>query len=85
MAASLFSRIAEIAGERIPKSSVNLTVREVEIVNKIADGLSNKEIASQLYIEEQTVKNHVHNILDKLQSASPHGGGAVRTREKTAE
>jgi len=67
MAASLFSRIAEIAGERIPESSVKLTRREVEIINKIADGLSNKEIAAQLYIEEQTVKNHVHNILDKLQ------------------
>jgi DNA-binding NarL/FixJ family response regulator len=67
MAASLFSRIAELAGERIPESSVNLTMREIEIINKIADGLSNKEIAAQLYIEEQTVKNHVHNILDKLQ------------------
>ena len=67
MAASLFSRIAELAGERIPESSVKLTMREIEIINKIADGLSNKEIAAQLYIEEQTVKNHVHNILDKLQ------------------
>jgi two-component system NarL family response regulator len=67
MAASLFSRIAELAGERIPESSVKLTTREIEIINKIADGLRNKEIAEQLYIEEQTVKNHVHNILDKLQ------------------
>jgi DNA-binding NarL/FixJ family response regulator len=33
----------------------------------IAEGLSNKEIAQRLYIEVQTVKNHVHNILDKLQ------------------
>lgn len=67
MAASLFSRVAELAGERIPESSVKLTPREVEVINKIADGLSNKEIAGQLYIEEQTVKNHIHNILDKLQ------------------
>jgi DNA-binding NarL/FixJ family response regulator len=67
MAASLFSRIAELAGELIPESSVKLTPREVQIINKIADGLSNKEIADQLYIEAQTVKNHVHNILDKLQ------------------
>jgi DNA-binding NarL/FixJ family response regulator len=67
MAASLFSRIAELAGERIPESSVKLTRREVEIINKIADVLSNKEIAAQLYIKEQTVKNHVHNILDNLQ------------------
>jgi len=67
MAASLFSRIAELAGERIAENSIKLTPREVEVINKIADGLSNKEIAEQLYIEEQTVKNHVHNILDKLQ------------------
>jgi DNA-binding NarL/FixJ family response regulator len=67
MAASLFSRVAELAGEKISENSVKLTQREVEIINKIADGLSNKEIAEQLYIELQTVKNHIHNILDKLQ------------------
>ena len=67
MAASLFSRVAELAGERIAHSPVKLTPREVEIVNRIAEGLSNKEIAQRLSIEVQTVKNHVHNILDKLQ------------------
>jgi two-component system NarL family response regulator len=67
MAASLFSRVAELAGEQIPQSSVKLTQREVEIINKIAEGLSNKEIAQRLFIEAQTVKNHIHNILDKLQ------------------
>ena len=67
VAASLFSRVAELAGERVSESSVKLTPREVEVINKIADGLSNKEIANKLYIEEQTVKNHIHNILDKLQ------------------
>ena len=67
MAASLFSRVAELAGDRIPPSSVRLTPREVEIINKIAEGLSNKEIAQRLSIEVQTVKNHIHNVLDKLQ------------------
>ncbi len=67
MAASLFSRVAELAGERIPHIPVNLTPREVEIINRIAEGLSNKEIALRLSIEVQTVKNHIHNILDKLQ------------------
>ncbi len=67
MAASLFSRVAELAGERVSENSIKLTPREVEIINKIAEGLSNKEIAKQLFIEVQTVKNHVHNILDKLQ------------------
>jgi DNA-binding NarL/FixJ family response regulator len=36
-------------------------------MSKVAEGLSNKEIAQELAIETQTVKNHVHNILDKLQ------------------
>jgi two-component system NarL family response regulator len=70
MAASLFSRIAELAGERLPRiarSSIKLTGRELEIINLIAEGLPNKEIAYRLSIEEQTVKNHIHNILDKLQ------------------
>jgi DNA-binding NarL/FixJ family response regulator len=67
VAASLFSRVAELAGERTPRSSIKLTPREVEIINKIAEGSSNKEVAQRLCIEEQTVKNHVHNILDKLQ------------------
>jgi DNA-binding NarL/FixJ family response regulator len=70
MTASLFSRIAELASQRmpkIPKSSIKLTSRELEVVNLIAKGLSNKEIAQQLFIATQTVKNHIHNILDKLQ------------------
>lgn len=70
MAASLFSRIAELAAERLPRlppSAVKLTARELEIINLLAEGLTNKEIAQRLSIEPQTVKNHVHNILDKLQ------------------
>jgi len=70
MAASLFSRIAELTGdarEQIPSDSVKLTKRELDVINLIAEGLSNKEIAKQLFIETQTVKNHIHNILDKLQ------------------
>jgi len=44
----------------------DLTRREEEILGLIARGLSNQEIADQLYIELGTVKNHVHSILDKL-------------------
>ena len=70
MAASLFSRIAELASAhqpRLPQRSLKLTARELDIIHEIAHGLSNKEIAQRLFIEPQTVKNHVHNILDKLQ------------------
>jgi DNA-binding NarL/FixJ family response regulator len=48
-------------------NGVSLTRREIEIVQLIEDGLSNKEIATRLNIGVSTVKNHVHNILDKLQ------------------
>lgn len=43
-----------------------LTQREIEISRLIAQGLSNKEIASKIYITEGTVKNHITNILSKL-------------------
>jgi DNA-binding CsgD family transcriptional regulator len=44
-----------------------LTRRELETLQYVADGLSNKEIGVRLSITEGTVKNHVHNALEKLQ------------------
>ncbi len=44
----------------------NLTAREIEVLELIAEGMINKEIAKQLYISEKTVKNHVSNIFRKL-------------------
>jgi len=67
MANSLFSRIAELSEGQVSPATNQLTVREVEIINKVALGLSNKEVATACFIEVQTVKNHIHNILDKLQ------------------
>jgi DNA-binding NarL/FixJ family response regulator len=67
---SLFSQIVEHAvmtgnPNKIVRS-VRLTKREQEVIQQIAQGRSNKEIASALYIAVHTVKSHVHNILDKL-------------------
>jgi two-component system nitrate/nitrite response regulator NarL len=56
-----------------------LTARERQIVQLIAEGLSNKEIARRLFIEVATVKNHVHNILEKLQ-VSRRGEAVARMR-----
>jgi two-component system, NarL family, nitrate/nitrite response regulator NarL len=65
--ASLFRRVASLAAERAPDSPrATLTAREAEILDLIDQGLSNKEIAGRLFIEVATVKNHVHNILEKL-------------------
>jgi DNA-binding NarL/FixJ family response regulator len=47
-----------------------LTFRQLEVLRLVEAGLSNKEIAQQLCIEVSTVKNHVHQILDKLQVRS---------------
>ncbi len=44
----------------------NLTAREIEVLELIAEGMINKEIARQLFISEKTVKNHVSNIFKKL-------------------
>ena len=52
---------------RARSESPSLTARERQIVKLIAKGLSNKEIGTRLFIEVATVKNHVHNILEKLQ------------------
>ena len=43
-----------------------VTSRETQVLNYIADGNSNKQIASILQISEQTIKNHVSNILHKI-------------------
>lgn len=55
------------AGQSDANNGTCLTRRETEIVSLIDAGLSNKEIAVRLNIEVSTVKNHVHNILDKFQ------------------
>jgi two-component system nitrate/nitrite response regulator NarL len=65
MATVLVRRVQALAAER-PRPTQRLTAREAEILELIAQGLSNKEIAARLYIEVTTVKNHVHNILEKL-------------------
>ncbi|RME69318.1 MAG: DNA-binding response regulator [Chloroflexi bacterium] len=49
-----------------PAYTVDLTSRELEVLKVLATGATNREIASRLYITESTVKNHVRNILAKL-------------------
>jgi two-component system, NarL family, nitrate/nitrite response regulator NarL len=64
----LINRIAVLAEMRHEgPGAANLTPREREIVPLIERGLSNKEIARQLSIETTTAKNHIHNILEKLE------------------
>ena len=67
VAAALAQRVATLRANGSPESDRHrLTRREREIAALIAQGLSNKQIASRLSIERATVKNHVHKILSKL-------------------
>ena len=66
-AAALLRRVAVLSTQREPPASPDgLTPREREIVELIALGRSNKQIARELCIELSTVKNHVHHVLEKL-------------------
>jgi DNA-binding NarL/FixJ family response regulator len=69
LTSSLLSQIAEhatLSGKGDPFRSVRMTSREREVVELIAEGLSNKQIAGRLHLAVDTVKSHVHNILEKL-------------------
>ncbi len=67
---SLFSQIIEHAINGLKPTavvdSVRMTKRERQVIELIADGYTNKEIAQQLHLSTYTVKSHVHNILEKL-------------------
>lgn len=68
MTSHLFSRLAALSTDTGPLGAgPALTAREQDIAVLLEQGLSNKEIARRLFIGSATVKNHVHNILTKLQ------------------
>jgi DNA-binding NarL/FixJ family response regulator len=66
--ANLLNRLSDLAAERQspPARELVLTAREAQILRMLEAGLSNRDIASQLCIAIHTVKNHVHNLLGKL-------------------
>jgi DNA-binding NarL/FixJ family response regulator len=67
---TLFSQIVEHAingsSPSLIDKSVRMTKRERQVIELIADGFTNKEIAQKLHLSPYTVKSHVHNILEKL-------------------
>jgi DNA-binding NarL/FixJ family response regulator len=69
MTSTLFSEIAKEAvatGRPAALDAVRMTKREREVINHIAEGLSNKQIAARLHVSTHTVKSHVRNIMEKL-------------------
>ncbi len=71
IAGALIDRLSELAQlfsevQAILDQPADLTPREEEILALIGEGMTNQEIADSLHIQLGTVKNHVHNILEKL-------------------
>jgi two-component system, NarL family, nitrate/nitrite response regulator NarL len=85
IAGALMRRLSELARQATPPALAmgtngaggqELTPRELEILHLIAEGMSNRQIAEELVIEVGTVKNHVHNILQKLDVSSREDAAA---------
>jgi DNA-binding NarL/FixJ family response regulator len=94
MAGKLLIEFAALArresgvGQGVPTQQVpapKLTDREMQVLRLIARGMNNRDIAKELFISENTVKNHVRNILEKLQIHSRMEAVMVAVREKLIE
>jgi two-component system NarL family response regulator len=83
MAIKLLDEFKQMSrADRSAVPSPRLTERELEVLRLVAQGLNNREIAKQLFISENTVKNHVRNILEKLQLHSRMEAVMYAVREK---
>ena len=91
MAGKLLSEFATLArrdAEEEPAKHApapKLTDREMEVLRLVARGMNNRDIAKELFISENTVKNHVRNILEKLQIHSRMEAVMIAVREKLIE
>ncbi len=87
MATKLISEFASMTKESARESvpAPRLTERELEVLRLVARGMNNRDIARMLYISENTVKNHIRNILEKLQLHSRMEAVVYAVREKLLE
>jgi two-component system NarL family response regulator len=90
MAGKLLSEFATLAKrdhEQLPQElpAPKLTDREMQVLKLVARGMNNRDIAKELFISDNTVKNHVRNILEKLQIHSRMEAVMVAVREKIIE
>jgi two-component system response regulator DesR len=73
--------IGNILSRSDPIRAAGLSPREVEVLELVAEGLTNEQIASRLHIAKQTVKNHVHKITGKLDARNrTHAAKVARDR-----
>lgn len=80
-----FATISRRGEDRQQVPSPRLTDREMQVLTLVAKGLNNRDIAKELFISENTVKNHIRNILEKLQLHSRMEAVVYAVREKLLE
>ena len=80
-----FATLIKRGDDRQQIPAPRLTERELEVLKLVAKGLNNRDIAKQLFISENTVKNHIRNILEKLQLHSRMEAVVYAVREKLLE
>jgi two-component system NarL family response regulator len=80
-----FNTLSRQADSRQSPHAPRLTERELEVLQLVAQGLSNKRIAEKLFISENTVKNHVRNMLEKLHVHSRMEAVLLAMRENLIE
>jgi len=88
MASKLLNEFASMikrGDERQQVPAPRLTDREMEVLRLVAKGMNNRDIAKELFISENTVKNHIRNILEKLQLHSRMEAVVYAVREKLLE
>ena len=89
LASKLLTEFAAMAKRGDPAQAAaptpRLTAREMEVLRLVARGMNNRDIARELFISENTVKNHVRNILEKLQLHSRMEAVVYAVREKLLE
>ena len=80
-----FAAMSKATGDRSQIPAPRLTDREMEVLRLVAKGMNNRDIAKELYISENTVKNHIRNILEKLHLHSRMEAVVYAVREKLLE
>jgi two-component system NarL family response regulator len=80
-----FANMSKGTEDRPQMPAPRLTDREMEVLKLVAQGMNNRDIAKELFISENTVKNHIRNILEKLHLHSRMEAVVYAVREKLLE
>ncbi len=84
MSRKMMSKVLEYSRSMIPSPATNilnrLSAREIDVLIELQNNASNSQIAQNLYLSENTVKHHIHNILDKLGVSNRREASMIASR-----